>query len=236
MKPKNKSCKPGSSDYLMVSAAAGELGNQACILGVRYIKNGTLRLQFNHEISYYTKSILNDVSQRKKSPSDGLKEIKDEQKSLLSQSLEVAQKGIGVIAGAFQIAAGAGICYGSVGTLCLFVGAPLMAHGSNNIYENGRNLLENRSDTQGPVRKAYQGLLGNTLEGDMAYGAVDLGLSAYGVSRMVLKPDTWRLFRYINTDYIRAYKTMGTRALVFEGISDSVTGRSMYLEYKSNGK
>lgn len=111
-----------------------------------------------------------------------------------------------------------------------------MAHGSNNIYENGRNLLEDRSDTQGPVRKAYQALLGDALEGDMAYGAVDLGLSAYGVSRMVLKPDTWRLFRYINTDYIRAYKTMGTRALIFEGISDSVTGRSMYLEYKSNGK
>ena len=36
---------------------------------------------------------------------------------------------------------------------------------------------------------------GGAFEGDMAYGAVDLGLSAYGVGRMVLKPDAWRLFR-----------------------------------------
>ena len=38
----------------------------------------------------------------------------------------------------------------------------------------------------------YNGILkdkslgGGTLEGDMAYGAVDLGLSVYGVGRMVL--------------------------------------------------
>ncbi|WP_350615819.1 DUF4225 domain-containing protein [Pseudomonas sp. HY7a-MNA-CIBAN-0227] len=240
MKPSNESCMPGSCDYWMVSAAAGKLGSQASTLGVRHIKDGTLRLQFNREVAYYAKSIVNDVSQGKKSPEQGLQDLKNEQSSLLSQSFEIAQKGVGAIAGAFQIAIGAGICYGSAGTLCLFAGAPMMAHGANNLYENGRNLLENRSDTQGPVRKIYQEgaklLGGGALEGDMAYGTVDLGLSAYGVGRMVLKPDAWRLFRYINTDYIRSYKTMGSSALIFEGVSDSVTGRSMYLEYKGNGK
>lgn len=231
---------PGSCDYWMVSAAAGKLGSQASTLGVRHIKDGTLRLQFNREVAYYAKSIVNDVSQGNKSAEQGLKELKDEQNSLLSQSMEIAQKGVGVIAGAFQIATGAGICYGSAGTLCLFAGAPMMAHGANNLYENGRNLLGNRSDTQGPVRRVYQEgaklLGGGALEGDMAYGTVDLGLSAYGVGRMVLKPDAWRLFRYINTDYIRSYKAMGSGALIFEGVSDSVTGRSMYLEYKGNDK
>lgn len=66
-----------------------------------------LRLQFNREVSYYAKSIFNDVEQGKKSPEQGLKEIKKEQSNLLSQSLEVAQKGVGVIAGALQFAAGA---------------------------------------------------------------------------------------------------------------------------------
>lgn len=231
---------PDSCDYWMVSAAAGKLGSQASTLGVRHIKNGTLRLQFNREVAYYAKSIVNDVSQGKKSPEQGLQELKNEQTSLLSQSLEIAQKGVGAIAGAFQIATGAGICYGSAGTLCLFAGAPMMAHGANNLYENGRNLLENRSDTQGPVRRVYQEgtkLLGSgALEGDMAYGAVDLGLSAYGVVRMVLKPDAWRLFRYVNTDYIRSYKTMGSSALILEGVSDGVTGRPMYLEYNNSDK
>ncbi|MBT2375359.1 DUF4225 domain-containing protein [Pseudomonas fluorescens] len=207
---------------------------------LRYIKDGTLRLQFNREVAYYAKSIVNDVSQGKKSPEQGLQDLKNEQSSLLSQSFEIAQKGVGAIAGAFQIATGAGICYGSAGTLCLFAGAPMMAHGANNLYENGRNLLENRSDTQGPVRKVYQEdaklLGGGALEGNMAYGTVDLGLSAYGVGRMVLKPDAWRLYRYINTDYIRSYKVMGSSALIFEGVGDSVTGRSMYLEYKGNDK
>jgi hypothetical protein len=224
----------------MVSAAAGKLGSQASTLGVRYIKDGTLRLQFNREVANYAKSIVNDVSQDKKSPEQGLQELKNEHSSLLSQSIEIAQKGVGAIAGAFQIATGAGICYGSAGTLCLIAGAPMMAHGANNLYENGRNLLENRSNTRGPVRRIYQEgaklLGGGELEGNMAYGIGDLGLSAYGVGRMVLKPDSWRLYRYINTDYIRSYKAAGSSALIFEAASDSVTGRSMYMEYKGSDK
>ena len=44
----------------------------------------------------------------------------------------MGRKGIGVIAGALQFATGAGICYASVGTLCLLAGIPIMAHGANN--------------------------------------------------------------------------------------------------------
>ncbi|WP_367863879.1 DUF4225 domain-containing protein [Pseudomonas guariconensis] len=33
------------------------------------------------------------------------------------------------------------------------------------------------------------------LEGNMAYGSVDLALSAYSLSKLILKPDAWRLFR-----------------------------------------
>ena len=209
------------------------------ILGI-LISRHLLRLQFNREVAYYAKSIVNEVEQGKRTPYEGLQALRNEQSSLLSQSMDIAKKGVGVIAGAFQFAAGAGICYGSAGTLCLFMGAPLMAHGANNVYESGRDLWTGRSDTQGPVRKGYQTLaksLGGTdSEGNMAYGAMDLTLSAYGVGRMVLKPDAWRLFRYVNTDYIRAYRTVGKHALIFEGVSDGLTGRSMYLEYKNNGQ
>jgi hypothetical protein len=237
MKSKSESCMLGSCDYWMVSAAAGKLRSQASTLGVRYIKNGTLRLQFNREVSYYAQSIVNDISQGNKNHEQGLQDLKNEQSSLLNQSFEIAQKGVGAIAGAFQLATGAGVCYVSAGTLCLFADAPMIAHGANNLYENGRNLLENRSDTQGPVRKVYQEgakiLGGGSLEEDMAYGTVDLRLTAFGVGRMVLKPDAWRLFRFINTDYIRSYKAMGGSALIFEGINKGVTGRTMYLEYKT---
>lgn len=69
----------------------------------------------------------------------------------------MGRKGIGVIAGALQFATGAGICYASVGTLCLLAGILIMAHGANNMYENGRNMLEGHSDTVGPVRTGYRG-------------------------------------------------------------------------------
>ncbi|MDF3840688.1 DUF4225 domain-containing protein [Pseudomonas citronellolis] len=240
MKPTSESCMPGSCDYWMVSDAARKLGSQAGTLGARHIKDGTLRLQFNREVAYYARSIVNDVEQGKKSPEQSLNDLKNEQNSLLSQSLEVAQKGVGAIAGALQFAAGAGICYGSAGMLCLFAGAPLMAHRANNAYENGRNLWEGCSDIQGPVRKGYQEAAkmmgGGDFEGDMAYGTVDLGLSAYGVGRLILKPDAWRLFRYVRADYVRGYENSSKAALTFEVISDTAAVNSMYLEGKSRDR
>lgn len=214
------SCEPSSCDYWAVSKAAGNLTNQACTLASRHIKDGTLRLQFNREVSYYARGIVNDVAQGRKSAEQGLKEIKNEQSSLLSQSWEVAKKGAGAVAGGMQMLTGAGICYGSAGTLCLVLGAPMMLHGANNIYENGRNLLEDRNDTEGPTRMVYQaiakGFGQSEREGNIAYGSLDIGLSIYGLGRHVLKPDAWRLFRYVRTDYVRSYKNMGAGALSFE--------------------
>lgn len=70
---KNETNRRKSTNYLMVSAAAEKLGEQACTLGIKHIKNGILRLQFNREVAYYAKSIVNDVSEGKKSPEQGLK-------------------------------------------------------------------------------------------------------------------------------------------------------------------
>jgi Protein of unknown function (DUF4225) len=40
------------------------------------------------------------------------------------------------------------------------------------------------------------------------------------MARLVLKPDAWRLFRYIPTDYIRNIKTMGYGSLAIEGVGN----------------
>ncbi|WP_192872195.1 DUF4225 domain-containing protein [Pseudomonas congelans] len=223
MKPTDEN----GTNYLLVSTAAEKLGEQACTLGIKHINDGTLRLQFNREVACYARSIVNDVSEGKKSPEQGLKEIKDEQDSLFAQSWEVAKKGVGAVAGAMQVVAGAGICYGSVGTLCLVAGLPIMAHGANNVYENGRNLWEGRSDTEGPVRKGYQAAAKavgyGAREGNMAYGSADLAMSVYGVTKLVLKPDSWRLFRYIRTDYVRAYRNTSVPVLVIDRAADAIT-------------
>ena len=232
MKTTSESCMLGSCDYWMISQAAAKLGSQASTLGARHIKDGTLRLQFNREVSYYARGVVNDVSQGNKSAEQGLKELKDEQNSLLIQARDVALRGAGVISGALQFAVGAGICYASVGTLCLFAGAPMMLNGTNNIYENGRDLFENRTDTVGPVRTGYRaisGILGKgNCEADVLYGIIDLSSSAYGIGRMVLKPDSWRLFRYVKTDYIRAYRQASAHGFAFDRFMDIQNVKNMY--------
>ncbi|QQZ42796.1 DUF4225 domain-containing protein [Pseudomonas sp. SK3(2021)] len=234
MRPIDDNCQPSRCDYWLVSDAARKLGSQASTLGARHIKDATLRLQFNREVAYYAKSIVNDVAQGKKSLEQGLEDIKNEQSSLLSQSWEVAKKGAGTIAGAMQIVTGAGICFGSAGTLCLVAGVPIMAHGANNVYENGRNLLEDRTDTEGPIRKGYQAAAKSIgygeREGNIAYGVTDLGLSVHALSQYVLKPDAWRLFRYVKADYVRSYKGMGASAMGFEIYTDFQTGKQVYQE------
>ncbi|WP_103734773.1 DUF4225 domain-containing protein [Pseudomonas sp. GZJR-8] len=232
MNKKDEKQNPTFHDIWVVSQAAAYLTNQACTISARNINDGVVRLQFNREVAYYARSIVRDVEEGRKTIDQGLKEIKHEQKSLISQSLEVGRKGIGVIAGALQFATGAGICYASVGTLCLLAGIPIMAHGANNMYENGRNMLEGHSDTVGPVRNGYRGAaqsLGyGESGGDLVYSGTDMIMSFYSLRRLVLKPDAWRLFRYIRSDKERAYKKMGTFSLGVEVYIDYETGKQVY--------
>ena len=132
------------------------LKNQACTVGIQRLKNISVRLQFNREISDYTRGIVQDVYNGKKSTDQGLDAINKQRNALVKHTLmDQTFLGLGVAAGGMQVAMGGGICYFSAGALCLGIGAPLMLQGGNNIYENGRNLLSGRSDTQGPIRKVY---------------------------------------------------------------------------------
>ncbi|WP_339493698.1 DUF4225 domain-containing protein [Pseudomonas sp. EA_35y_Pfl1_P108] len=236
MKSKNKNQTPSFYDLWVVSQAAGNLTSQACTISARHLQDGVTRSIFNREVAYYARSIVNDVEQGKKTVAEGLIEIKKEQRSLLDQSIAIGRNGIGAVAGALQIATGAGICYASVGTLCLIAGVPLMAHGANNLYEGGRNLVTGRSDTVGPVRTAYQAAASafghGEREANMAYGAVDIRLSIYSTVRHIYRPDAWRLFRYLDSDRIRAYKTMTLTSLTAEAATDAITLRQLHEESK----
>ncbi|MGN2411896.1 DUF4225 domain-containing protein [Pseudomonas syringae] len=228
----------GAHDLWRVSQAATFLTGQAWTLSARHINDGALRLQFNREVAYYARGIVRDVESGGKSVDEGLKAIKQEQDSLVSQSIELGKKSVGLVAGGLQVASGAAICYASVGTLCVLFGVPVMAHGANNIYENGRNLIEGRSDTVGPTRKGYQKLSmlvgGTEREGNMAYGSMDLALSVYGISRHILRPDSWRLFRHIRSDYVRGYQSTSLKVFTIERASDALTSENLYNEWKDH--
>lgn len=228
--------KLDNHDYWVVCQAASDLTKQACTLSGRHIQDGMLRMQFNRELAYYAKSLVDAVATGKKTPDEALLAMKREQKDLVDQGLEVTRKGGAFIAGALQISTGVAVCYGSAGFLCVVAGVPLMAHGANNIYESGRNLWEGRSNTQGPLRKGYQAAAeamgGSARDGNIAYGTADLGLSLYGIGRLVIKPNAWRLFRYVRSDYLRSYQTMNAVGLSFEVYINGETARQIYSESK----
>ncbi|WP_172979611.1 DUF4225 domain-containing protein [Pseudomonas kitaguniensis] len=223
---------PTSHDTWTVSQAAAYLTNQACLISARHISDGVVRLQFNREVAYYARGIVKDVEEGRKTVEQGLQDIKDEQSHLVRQSRQIATKAIGLVAGGLQLATGAGVCYASVGTLCAFVGVPIMAHGANNMYENGRNLIQARSNTTGPVRQGYHQAVKamgyGEDEADILYGGVDIAMSIYSLSRLVIKPDAWRLFRYLPSDKVRAYKKMGGVSLGVEAYIDADTAVKMY--------
>lgn len=216
-----------SDAYWEVSDAAARLTKQACTSSARLLRDGRLRMQFNREFAYYAKRVLDDVALGRKTPEEGVSELSQTLRSLATKTAEIGRKSIGVVAGAAQFATGAGICYASVGTLCIVAGVPLMAHGYNNVHEGVGNILQDRSDVEGPVREWYKEIsevLGGTRsEGNIAYAATDLGLSGYGLFRMVVKPGAWRLFYYMPSDYVRAYRRAGAFSLGVEGTANMLS-------------
>jgi len=58
---------------------------------------------------------------------------------------------------------------------------------------------------------------------NIVYGVVDMSMSGYGAGRLMLKPDAWRLFRYVKTDYIRGYEKAGSVSLMLDTASGFIT-------------
>ena len=240
MKSADKSQLADSEDFRKVRQAAVYLQGQACTLAARHISDGTLRLQFNRDIAYYMRGIVRDVQDGRSTVDDALKTIKEEWDNLRKQGKNIAPKVIGLTAGGAQIYAGAKACVGGGPAGCTFFGVPLIAHGTNNVYENGANLYYNRSDTEGPLKDVYQWIAravgGTDYHGSMAYGTVDLLLSGYGLARLVKKDGAWRLWRYARADMVRGYKTVSGAALVHEIAGNGVTIMGMRDQWETHDK
>lgn len=223
-------------DFWEVSSQAARLTQYACEVGAHHLDDDILRAQFIQEIAYVGKAIVDDVSAGRISAKEGREALEQEYLELLTQVWEYSKLVAGVTAGVLQISTGAAVCGLSLGVGCLIGGVPMMLHGANNIYENGMNIFRGRSGTVGPVRKVYQrvaGAVGGTAsDGNVAYGTFDLGLSAYNLSRLVLRPGAWRLFRYIRADKTQAVKTMSTHSIVFEVGIDMLTGDQVRVELR----
>ncbi len=237
-----------------LATTSEELRDTAYSLGYKYIHNSDVRGAFLKEEDDFINNIEKEVGQYCLSYDAGIRMMKKELEHLNRQKHEldmnklqlyiiaekekeknsfttITLKRVGFVSGGMQIYAGGSICVASLGLACAGFGAPLMAHGSNNMYENGYYLLY-REDVSGYTKDAYR-YVANTLgysndDADIVYNVADLGLSGYGLGRQVLKPDAWKLFRYIKTDYTRGWKLMGDAELGVELIGDANTVLGIY--------
>lgn len=203
-----------------VNSLAARLTQYACEVGAQYLEDDILRAQFIQEVAYVGKAVVDDVGAGKISAEEGQHALEQEYLELLTQVWEYSKIAAGVAAGVMQIGTGAAVCGASLGVGCVIGGIPLILHGANNIYENGLNIFRGRGGTVGPVRKVYQKVAiaagGTESDGNVAYGVSDLGLSAYNLGRLVLRPGAWRLFRYIRADKTHAVRTMSTHSIIFD--------------------
>lgn len=138
--------------------------------------------------------------------------------------------GIGVVLSSLQIVAGAGVLMGSFATgnvLGIVAGSTLIINGVGSGIESiGK--LRGVSHPSNPVRNAY-GDVADFLGFDqrlglLAYQVVDLTTSYYGIFKLSLKPEAWRLYKYLPTDYYRKVQIMSKPALALKGVGAAVKG------------
>ncbi|WP_256125228.1 DUF4225 domain-containing protein [Photorhabdus luminescens] len=233
-----------------------ELRELAKTLSFRYLTHSKIRMDFNSKINLFVEDILGQVRIHCLSSNGAIEFIQFEINHLKEQDFYLTAnrvkqyaiiekekekssytnlilKQIGFVGGGTQILAGYTVCKASLGLACASFGAPLMAHGYNNVVENGYYLLY-RENINGSVREGYR-YVANKIglsdkDADITYATVDLALSGYGIFRKVLKPreKSWSLFRNINSDFTRGWKEMDSLSLSMEMAVDGVTLWSIY--------
>lgn len=153
------------------------------------------------------------------------------------KKIDLIVAGVGFVSGCLQFISGVALVNTGVGT---GLGALVVAHGTNNMVENGYYLLYRESYT-GPLRFVYEGigsLFGiSKKDSDVIYTFVDIGLSVNSLLSFKLEEDVARLYRYVNADLLWGMKQMGYKymsgdELIVEFIGDSNTVSGQYRAYK----
>ncbi|MGT3289773.1 DUF4225 domain-containing protein [Yersinia enterocolitica] len=143
------------------------------------------------------------------------------------QGVNIVVSGLTIVAG-FTLVAGTVMSGNVIGVIS---GATIILHGFNGFQEGIKNLISGSDSSTGFMLNGYIAtaeFLGFEKKvGVLAYNFMSIGLSGYGMARMVLKPDAWRLFRHIPTDYVRNIKTMGYGSLAIEGTGNTLSVKAI---------
>ena len=197
-----------------------------------------IKQAFKQEVEVFANDIVEQVDSGAMTYEQGAEKIKKEEKSLLDQSLIWLGNGLSVFGGAGVTTAGLVLCDTVLGCV---IGAPMVAHGLNGIYEGSAGIFngvmneiddgDRDIEVDGPLRKLYQSgaeAIGYDASiGDIIYDVVDLKGSLYGKVKLIPKLNefgdpVFKLFSYARKDLEMAYKQMTSFFLTLEVWSDFI--------------
>ena len=224
-------------------------------IGFQYIHDSSIRTKYMIEERRFTSGCLDEYRYGKLDFGRAMDRLREYHNSLIKyhmnlrmgsvklyviaerererhSTLTIALKQIGFVSGAMQTIGGFGLCKASLGAACKSYGIPLMMQGSENVWENGYYLLYHDDPKKMPLRYAYRQaaklLGGDDKVGDIAFSTGNLVLSLGSVSTLTLRTDSWKLFRYIQEDYIRNWTTLGAVGGANELTGDAASGFTIY--------
>ncbi|KHN49520.1 DUF4225 domain-containing protein [Pectobacterium fontis] len=245
----------------MAQTAAFDLMKTARIVSSRHIHDLFLKAKFEDEIRKFSNGNL-EVVRNASSSSEcqtAINNIREECANIENQgtmlSLEKAKvfitinmekrekeigytiNAIGVILNGAQVFSGFGVIAGSTTYIGKLAGAHIVLSSASASLESFLHLI-GRDDEIGFMKSGYMHaaeFLGfDKKAGLLAYHSVDLVTSFYGIVKLTLKPDAWRLFRYIPSDYYRKINTMSRASLMLKMIGAGNKIRIMSDIYKDD--
>ena len=206
-----------------------------------------IKQAFKQDVEAFANDIVEKVDSGAMTYEQGAEKIKEEEKSLLDQSLIWLGNGLSVFGGAGVTTAGLVLCDTLLGCV---VGAPMVAHGLNGIYEGSAGIFngvmneidggDRGIEVEGPVRQLYklsvEALGFDASIGSIIYDLIDLGGSFYGKVKLIPKLNefdnpVFKLFFYGRKDLEMAYKQMSKLMLNTEFFSDIISLYNLYQEF-----
>ena len=213
----------------------------------KHLYHDDIKQAFKQDVESFANDIVEKVDSGAMTYEQGAEKIKKEEKSLLDQSLIWLGNGLSVFGGAGVTTAGLVLCDTVLGCV---VGAPMVAHGLNGIYEGSAGIFngvmneidggDRDIEVEGPVRQLYKlsvealGFDGSI--GSIIYDLIDLGGSFYGKVKLIPKLNefgdpVFKLFSYGRKDLEMAYKQMSKLMLNTEFFSDIISLYNLYQEF-----
>ena len=213
----------------------------------KHLYHDDIKQAFKQDIKSFANDIVERVDSGAMTYEQGAEKIKKEEKSLLDQSLIWLGNGLSVFGGAGVTTAGLVLCDTVLGCV---IGAPMIAHGLNGIYEGSAGIFngvmneidggDRDIEVEGPVRQLYKlsvealGFDGSI--GSIIYDLIDLGGSFYGKVKLIPKLNefgdpVFKLFFYGRKDLEMAYKQMSKLMLNTEFFSDIISLYNLYQEF-----